>query len=261
VSVGQAEHRGDHRRRPDELETAFGKILAVLHAFRADEDAVSLSELTHRTGLAKSTVHRIAADLVGGRFLHRVPGGYILGRHLFELGMRARQTRRLCEIATPLMHDLHRLTRETVHLGITDGVDVMYLQKISDPRTSTEPTYVGGRMPLYCTALGKALLAHGGQGLFDAVLTTGLDRRTSRTLATPERLHAEIARVAREDLAYEHEESIPGIACVASPVRAAGVVIAAVSVSAPVMRFRSSRYLDAVRTTANEISVLVTDSA
>jgi DNA-binding IclR family transcriptional regulator len=240
-----------------DASTVIGKVLTILHAFEVDDDAVPLAELVRRTGLAKGTLHRIAADLVAVRLLDRVGAGYRLGGQLFELGMRASLERQMLEVAIPFMQDLYARTHETVHLGIADGVEVVYVEKIGGHRQASAPSRIGGRMPLYCTAIGKALLASGGDELFAAVVDAGLTRMTPRTIVAPGLLRTELRRVVRDGVAYEHEESTPGIACVAAPVRDGGVhdrATAAVSVTGPVTRFRPEQHAVAVRAAADGIA-------
>lgn len=237
-----------------DTQTVLGKVLTVLHAFEVDDDVLSLAELTQRTGLAKATLHRVAADLVAARLLDRVDGGYRLGGQLFELGMRASLERRMLEVAIPFMQDLYARTGEVVHLGILDGNEVMYVEKIGGHRQASAPSRIGGRMPLYCTGIGKALLAFGGDALLSAVVAAGLERITPRTIVAPGLLRAELRRVVRDGVAYEHEESTVGIACVAAPVRDGDTVIAAVSVTGPVTRFRPEQHAVAVRAAADGVA-------
>ena len=242
------------RRAPDR-STVLGKVLVVLHAFRPDDDAVSLAELGRRTDLSKSTLHRMAADLVQARLLDRVDGGYRLGGQLFELGMRASVERGLLEVAIPFMQDLYERTHETVHLGIREGIEVVYVEKIGGHRQATTPSRVGGRMPLYCTGLGKALLAYAPRDLLERVVAAGLQRQTPRTIIAPGLLRDELRRVVREGVAFEHEESAPGIVCVAAPVRDANEqALAAVSVTGPVTRFRPEQHVASVRAAADGIT-------
>ena len=140
--------------------SVLAKVMAVLHSFVADDRAVSLAELARRTGLPKGTLHRVCADLVTAKLLERASDGYRLGGHLFELGMRASVERGLVDVATPFMEDLYELTHETVHLGVREGSEVMYIAKIGGHRQAATPSKVGGRLPLHCTAIGKVLLAH-----------------------------------------------------------------------------------------------------
>ena len=232
--------------------TVLGKVLVVLHAFRADDDVVSLAELGRRTELPKTTLHRVAADLVQARLLDKLDGGYRLGGQLFELGMRASVERGLLEVAIPFMQDLYERTHETVHLGIREGIEVVYVEKIGGHRQAATPSRVGGRMPLYCTGLGKALLAYAPHDVLEQVVAAGLRRLTPRTIIAPGLLRNELRRVVREGVAFEYEESAAGIVCVAAPVRGADdQAIAAVSVTGPVNRFRPEQHATSVRAAAD----------
>jgi DNA-binding IclR family transcriptional regulator len=115
---------------PD-VSTVLGKALLVLRAFTADDQGLSFGELRRRTGLPKATLHRVAGDLVAARLLDRVDGDYHLGGQLFELGMLASVERTLLEVATPFLEDLYERTHETVHLGVREGTEVVYVAKVA----------------------------------------------------------------------------------------------------------------------------------
>ena len=235
--------------------TVLGKVLTVLQAFRPDDDELSLAELGRRTGLAKGTLHRVAADLVAARLLDRDSGGYRLGGQLFELGMRASVERGLLEVAIPFMQDLYERTHETVHLGIREGGEVVYVGKIGGHRAAVAPSRVGGRMPLHCTAIGKALLAFATRDVLADVVAAGLERKTPRTIVAPGLLRNELRRVAQAGVAFEHEESALGLVCVAAPIRDADeLAVAAISVTGPVTRFRPEQHATAVRAAADGVT-------
>ncbi|QIK67169.1 IclR family transcriptional regulator [Nocardioides sp. HDW12B] len=236
-------------------ETVLGKAAALLFAFGPDEPQLSLSELTARTGVAKPTVHRVAGDLVALRLLERVGSDYRLGARLFELGMRASVERGLLEVATPFLQDVRERTRETVHLAVPEGTEVVYVAKLGDHQQASTPTRLGGRMPMHCTALGKALLAHTDPEVRDAVLAGPLERRTARTVVAPGLLHRQLERVRASGVAFEHEEAVAGVVCVAAPVL--GVddrPVAAVSATGPITRFDPTRHAAAVRAAADGIA-------
>lgn len=165
--------------------SVMAKVMAVLHSFGADDRCVSLAELTRRTGIPKSTTHRICSDLVTARLLYLANDGYRLGGHLFELGMRASVERGLVDVATPFMEDLYELTHETVHLGVREASEVMYVAKIGGHHQAAAPSRVGGRLPLHCTAIGKVLLAHAPAEVVDTYLSGALERRAPRTVVAP----------------------------------------------------------------------------
>jgi DNA-binding IclR family transcriptional regulator len=230
------------------LDTVLGKATAILRAFRLEDQAVSLAELVRRTGLHKATVHRLAGELVANRLLDRVNGGYRLSGGLFELGMRASVERSLLEVAMPFLQDLYERTHETVHLGVREGHEVVYIAKIGGHRQARAPSRAGGRMPLHCTAIGKALLAHSDPALRREVLSGPLERRTPHTIVAPGLLRRQLTRVAGSGVAFEHEESAPGINCVAAPVFGAGEeLLAAISITGPTSRFRPEAHVAPIR--------------
>jgi DNA-binding IclR family transcriptional regulator len=234
-----------------DTNTVLGKAVSVLFAFTVDDHVLTFTELRQRTGLAKGTLHRMLNDLVGVRLLDRTPDGYRLSSQMFELGMRASVERGLLEVATPFMEDLYERTHETVHLGVLEGAEVVYVAKIGGHRQAPAPSRIGGRMPLHCTALGKALLAHSSKELLRDVLQAPLTRRTPRTITQPGRLNRQCEQVRETGLAYEHEESAIGIACVAAPVLDADdQPVAAISVTGQVPVFRPETHASAVRAAA-----------
>jgi len=232
-------------------ESVLAKILVILGAFTVEDHAVTLAELGRRTAVPKSTLHRLCQDLVVGRLLDRVDGGYRLGGRLFEIGMRASVERRLVDVATPFMEDLYELTHETVHLGVREGAEVVYVAKIGGHSQVAAPSRVGGRLPLHCTAIGKTLLAHAPTDVADQYLAGPLARRTPRTVVGPGLLRQQLDRVRETGVAFEYEESAMGLVCIAAPVLdRAGEIAAALSLTGPVTRFDPGRMTAAIRAAA-----------
>ncbi|MFF0816856.1 IclR family transcriptional regulator [Rhodococcus sp. NPDC003318] len=229
--------------------------MTVLYAFTADDHGVGFAELLRRTGLPKATLHRLLGELVALRLLDRAGSEYHLGRQLFELGMRASVERGLIEVATPFMEDLYERTHETVHLGVPEGTEVVYVAKIGGHRQASSPSRIGGRMPLHCTAIGKALLAHTSDELRAQVLTGPLQRRTPRTVTAPGLLARQLDSIVESGVSFEYEEAAIGIVCVAAPVLDADDrPVAAVSATGPVTRFRPESHATQVRAAAAGIS-------
>ena len=238
------------------LDSVLGRAVAILRAFGADEPVLSLAELARRTEIPKATVHRMAADLVDLRLLDRTGTGYRLSGGLFELGMRASAERSLLEVAMPFLQDLYERTHETVHLGVAEGHEVVYVAKIGGHRQVATPSRPGGRMPMHCTAIGKVLLASAAPSVRRAVLSGPLERRTSHTIVAPGLLNRQLEAVLEQGVAFEHEESTVGLLCVAAPVLdAVGQhALAAISVTGPVGRFRPEQHVAAVRAAATGLS-------
>lgn len=223
----------------------------MLDAFAPDAGILSLADLVDRTRLPKSTVHRIAAQLVQWGVLDRVGDGFRPGLRLFEWGSLVPHQRELRAAAVPFMEDLYESTHETVHLGVLEGLEVVYVDKITGHRRVSVPTSIGGRMPTYCTALGKAILAFSPAKVVEGVIANGLAPRTRYTIVVPRVLREELAQVRRDGVAYDREESTLGVACAAAAVLDAdGLAVASLSVTGPTLRFDPERLGPAVRTAA-----------
>ncbi|GLY94038.1 IclR family transcriptional regulator [Actinoplanes sp. NBRC 103695] len=238
--------------------TVIAKVAAILDAFTADDRGVGFAELQRRTGLPKATLHRLTAELVVARLLDRVNGRFHLSGHLFTLGMRASVERGLLEVATPFLEDLYERTHETVHLGLREGTEVVYVAKVSGHRQTRAPSRLGGRLPLHATAIGKALLAFAPDAVRAEVLAAPLARLAPRTVTSPALLRRQLDRAAEAGVTFEAEESAVGIVCVGAPILDADdLAVAAVSVAGPVGRFRPRQHLGAVKAAAAGIAAVL----
>ncbi|MFC4080695.1 IclR family transcriptional regulator [Amycolatopsis samaneae] len=231
------------------------RIAALLSAFRPGDDALGVSELARRTGLAKTTVHRLAGHLVGTGLLEREGTAVRLGLRLFEIGQLAVRRRGLVEAARPYLADLREATRNTVHLAVLEGTEVVYLDILRGPDAPSLPSRIGGRFPAHATGVGKAILAHAPEPVVAAVIDAGLPRISTRTITAPGLLRRQLTRIRQEGIAFEREESGVGVVCAASPlVDATGSAVAAVSISGWANRMRTERVAPAVRTVALALS-------
>ncbi|WP_454198893.1 IclR family transcriptional regulator [Nocardia sp. Marseille-Q1738] len=212
------------------------RMTLILDAFDGATPTLSLVGLAERTGLPRSTVHRILDQLIRLRWLAHAPGGYRLGVRTLELGGLAADHNEIRDVVNPLLHDLSQQTGMVGHLGVLDGPEVLYLDKVGR-LAATVPTRLGGRMPAHSTALGKALLATLEPSIVEASFRDRLPQLTARTLADRAELHRELGRIRnRQGVAVDNEESVPGIACVAVPIRRRGAAVAAVSLSGRIDR-------------------------
>lgn len=262
-----------HRHRDDELDgtapapdddepvlsaetsSVLGKVRLLLEAFDVDRDLMSLAELSRATGLAKATVHRLAGEMVEWGILERSGVRYQLGLRIFEIGQRVAQQRILRDAARPFMERLMQSTGEAVHLAVRDGLDVMYVEKLSPNELVARPSRIAGRLPLHCTATGKVLLAHADSAVFESVVERGLARLTRATITSPQRLLLEVQGVRARGHAVEQEELRYGYVSVAVPVHGAGrSVVAALSVTATSGRADVNRYSSLLKQVGASIS-------
>jgi DNA-binding IclR family transcriptional regulator len=221
------------------------RISLVLDAFDGP-GRLSLAQVVRRTGLPRSSAHR----MLELRWLRRHGRDYELGMRLVELGSLAVHQDRLHSAAQPFLHELHRATGLVVHLAVLDGSDVVYLEKIAGGLGAAIPTRVGGRQPAHCTAVGKALLAFSDPDKLDFDVDL-LTRKTRYSISTRRQLTEELAAIRARGVAYERAESVAGFGCVAAPIGDPGDPIAAVSVCGPLDRMAfDHRLAGPVRTTA-----------
>lgn len=240
--------------------TAVGKALALLDAFDFVHMSLGVSELARRTGIPKSTAFRLLAILEQRKLIERQGTRYILGQRLFELGNRVSfcRPRSLRDLALPFLSDLYELTHETVHLAVLEGTDVLYLEKLFGHQQVRAPSVVGGRVPAYCSAIGKALLAASGTEQTQAVLERGLAPRTGYTIVNPSMFLEELRLVRTKGIAFDREESKIGVNCIASPiVTRSGRLVGAVSICGPTGRFSPSACANAVVQVARGIGRIV----
>jgi len=239
--------------RPGEQDalSALQKAFSVLDAFTPSRPVMSVRELSRRSGIARSTTHRLVGELVEWGALERTEDGVRIGMKLFELGALASSQVGLREAALPFAHHLNELTGLTVNLAVRDGVDVVYIEKISTRNLRVPHSRLGGRGKIHATGLGKAILAFSPPEVLDAVTALPLEAVTSKTITDPAALRAELHRVRAAGVAYDVEESRLGLFCVAAPILGStGEPIAAVSVTGATELSQAERFADVVRTVA-----------
>jgi DNA-binding IclR family transcriptional regulator len=235
---------------------------ALLSAFSPRHRTLSLSGIVMRTGLPKSTAHRTAQQMIKLGWLNYTEGQYSLGTRMFEFAGLSPVRTELREAALPFLEDLYEATHATVHLGVLDGHEILYVDKISGHHKVTNLSRVGGRMPLHCTSLGKSILAFSPPEVVRDVVRHGLVRYTEATIVSPSRLERELMSVAARHVAFDHQESSVEIMCAGAPVFGPDQrVVAALSVTSPVGRARMDRIAPAVVAAARGVSKVLVANA
>lgn len=228
---------------------------ALLGAFGPKDTSLGVNELARRTDIPKATVSRLVKEMEREGFLERSGTKLGLGLRLFELGQRASRRRSVREVALPFMADLREATGQTIHLAVLDGTEVVYVEILRGRDAPRFPSAVGRRLPAHATGIGKALLAGSPREVVDAALAQGLARVGPRTITAPGTLRRQLKWIASSGIAYEHEESAPGVACVASAIGVDdGPPIAAISASGWIGKVDIRRVGPAVHTTALSIA-------
>jgi len=237
----------------DKPGSMLPRLSAILECLSGYDEPVGVNAIAREVGLPKSTVSRLVNDLVEHRFLEKGRGGVRLGLRLFELGQRAGGPRELRQIALTAMADLRQATGRTVQLAVLEGTDVVYIGILrGDPRTAApQRGKEGGRIPAHATALGKALLAFSPPQALDTVLQAPLQSFTPNTITRPAVLASQLESVRETGVAYQFEESGPGLTAVGSPILTPWkTAYAAISISGRVGEFQPQQVASAVRSTA-----------
>lgn len=245
--------------------TGGGLISAVVRVFSiletlSTKKSINLEHLSQETGLAKPTVYRFLNTLRGLGYVHRDENDqYFPTLKMFSIGSRILDHMDLPSITRPIAQGLSDRLGETVHLGVREGDEAIYLVKIESKYTLRMYSQVGKKIPLYCTAIGKSLLAGQASGEVDAYLErTRLIPFTPHTITDARAFHQELDRVRDQHSSQDREEHEEGIRCIASPILDhRGSTVAAMSVSWPVFRFdnaREAEYVGLVRDATKEIS-------
>lgn len=219
--------------------SSVGSAIQLLKAFSEERVDLGISELSRRLGVAKSTVHRLAATLAAEGLLEqdRETEKYRLGIALFRLGALVRRRMDISSQGRPYLYELREKTKETVHLAILDGTEIMYVYNLESTQAIRMRSDLGVRKPAYCTAEGQAILAFQPQAVLDAVIVQGLSPRTPQTVTDPAKLIKALAVVRQRGCAIEDEESEIGMRGISAPIRNdAGEVVAAVGLAGPATR-------------------------
>ena len=239
---------------------AVERALAVLTCFTNQTPELTLTQISERIGINKSTVHRLLATLERSQFLERdaLTGVYRPGNRLLQLAHLALEHNDLRRLAIPFLRLLSELHRENVNLSILDGTDVVYLEVIESPQRVKLAAVTGQRLPAFSTASGKAILSFLPEEIVQQLLARGIPQYTQRTLTSPGDLLEDFYRARERGFAISEQEFEDGINAIAAPVfNASHEPIASISVAGPAYRLSKERMLEispSVMDTANKIA-------
>jgi IclR family transcriptional regulator, KDG regulon repressor len=239
---------------------AVERALDVLLCFTRDESNLTLTQISERVGIHKSTVHRLLATLESKRFVQRdeAAGTYHLGSRLMEMAFLVLQNNDLQRLAMPYMEHLAAEHRETVDLAILDGADVVYLQVVESPQRVKLAAAPGQRLPAFCTATGKAFLAYLPEEQVQEILKPGLVKYTEHTMVSLPDLYEDLRHTRERGFAISEQEYEDGINAAGAPILDVNKhPIAVIAIAGPSFRLPHERMLalgSAVRATADTIA-------
>ncbi len=236
------------------------RAISILNAFSINEAQLGVTELSHRLGLHKSTVHRLLASLEKGGLVERDPRNrkYSLGIRLIELAGTMLNSRNVPQVVRPYLHYVADAVEELTYLAYLVRGEVLNVEQVPGPHLVQSVGWQGRRTPLHCTSAGKIFMAHMSEKQLERVFEAGLQRLTAKTITDPADLRYELERVREQGYATSFEELEEGTNALAVPISSPNdEVIAAIGVVGPSYRFtpeRAMSHLDVIRSVAREVS-------
>ena len=233
------------------------RMFTLMDVLASREEAISLKEISEKSGLHLSTTHRLLNDLATGRFVdHPQPGSYRLGMRLLELGNLVKSRLNVRDAALLPMRELHKLIQQPVNLSVRQGDEIVYVERAYSERSGMQVVRaIGGRAPLHLTSVGKLFLAADDPQRVRAYATrTGLSGHTKNSLTQLPALERELSKVRQYGNAHDNEELELGVRCMAAGIYDdQGALVAGLSISAPAERLEDA-WLPKLQATAREIS-------
>ncbi|GAB90702.1 IclR family transcriptional regulator [Gordonia rhizosphera] len=222
------------------------KIGPVLDLFTVARPEWGVSEVATEIGVPRSSAHALLSSLVDiGLLQCRSRGRYRIGWRIVELNQTLQGTVDVKTCAAPILQSLSEQYGETTHLAIMERYQVMYVDKVLGNHViNVSGARIGSRLDAHCSAVGKAMLAYRDPSEIDRNVTNKpLRRFTSSTITDPDALSRELQAVLRQGCAVDAGEAVPEVHCVAAPIRdEMGVVVAAISITAPASRFMAAQH-------------------
>ena len=233
---------------PTTSSTVF-KAFRVLEAVANAARPMSMSELADSLATDKSTAYRMLSTLVDAGYLIRddVSKRYRLSYKVVSLSRNLLAENEVFQLSRQVLEHVTSATHETVHLCVLDGHETVLVQKVKGTQLVAVDFQVGDRSPLYCTSIGKAVLAYQDARLVETIIAAGLPRRARNTFTDANAFRAELHRVRSQGYAIDDHEFEDTMRCIAAPIfERDGRVQMGISISGPDSRFTREK-LEALR--------------
>jgi DNA-binding IclR family transcriptional regulator len=223
------------------------KVLRILELLYQFPEGLQLKHVADKTGINKSTALRFLNHLEQeGYLLRDSHGAYLLGLRVMRLGGSKSFEKVLCKMSRPILEKLRTITSETVNLAVLNGMSILLLDVLESPHRFSVLSEIGESGEIYCTALGKAIVAFMEEGprKDEIFASTHFIAKTPHTIMSIARLKEDLAQIRKQGFAHDDEEAFIGARCIGAPIFSPdGSVIGALSVSGPISRIPNHRLL------------------
>jgi IclR family KDG regulon transcriptional repressor len=244
---------------PEVKVKSLYKALKVLECFTAREPELGITEISDKLGIYKSNVHNIVTTFEKTGYIEKNPGNgkYRLGLKILELAYIINFNISIREIVVPYMQEIANKANETVYFGIPREGQVLYLDSAYPRNSSLTRSMLGEKAPMYCTAIGKAMLAWFDNNEIMDILSQKVIKFTDNTITDPELLIKEMKEVRERGYAVDNMEHEYGIKCIGKAILNRNKqVIAALSISGPSLRFTDVRIMELAELLSRKIQFI-----
>jgi IclR family transcriptional regulator, KDG regulon repressor len=244
---------------------SLAKTFSILDLYLHGKDELSVTEISNTLGLNKATVSRILSKLVKHGYLRQMGkrGKFSLGPIFLEFSGIVKRQLKLRDVAIPYLYELNRLVKESVIIAVWDKREAIITETFHETNYTQSPLKVvpdeGTSLPLYCTCLGKIILAAMSKNKIDEYFrNNALERRTPNTITSISEIENQLLNSKKEDVAFDDEEYAIGVRGMATGIRNdRGEIVGSLGIVAPAVRLSHagmSELLPALKQYANEIS-------
>jgi IclR family transcriptional regulator, pca regulon regulatory protein len=257
LDMSRAGHYEDAWQMPDfsgpRYSQSLARGLAILECFRAERSVLGIAEIADELGMSRSTTHRYLTTLVALGYVEQDKRRkYRLSLRVTDLGMSALNSTGLREHAHSILEELRQGSSFTVSLAMLDGQEIVYVDRVVSFQRARHDTGIGvgigSRLPAFCTAMGKVLVAHLPEDERRELLAqVRLERRGPNAITGKGALQAELEGVLEEGFATEDEELAKGRIAIAAPIRnETGAATAAIDLSSDTSIIAVQRLISAL---------------
>ncbi|MFW6264969.1 MAG: IclR family transcriptional regulator [Bacillota bacterium] len=231
------------REKPEQLVQSIDRAFDIIEKLVEADRSLGVTDISNSLGLHKSTVYRLLATLVYRGYVDQDEyNRYKVGLKLFEVGGTVLNKMDLRKKIKPYLIKLQKECKETIHLGILDNMEVVYIDKEETNETIRMYSEVGRRVAAYCTSLGKVLLAFSDIDIKEKLKDQVFIKYTDTTISNLQELEQHLLEVKRQGYAIDNEEQELGIRCIGAPIfNYNQQIIAAFSIAGPTNRMTEEK--------------------
>lgn len=223
-----------------EVVQSVDRALSILELLSDHNDGLGITKISGRIDLHKSTVHRLLGTLIYKGYVVQdlATNKYKLTLKMFELGSKRIERMDLSAASKPYIEELMKSLNEVVHLVVRDNNDIVYIDKVEADNTIRMASTIGRRSPLYCTSVGKAMMAYMTEEEVEKIWNgSNIIKYTEFTITDLDKFKKELEKIRKNGYAVDDEENELGVRCIGAPVfNHQGEVEGAISISGPTMR-------------------------